>query len=243
VEQAKDYCPEMIVVPAGSFMMGSPPTERGRSPSETLHPVTIAKSFAVAKLELTFDQWDICVAYGDCAPGVNDRWGRGQQPLINVTWDKAQQYVACLSKSSGKPYRLLTEAEYEYAARAGTQTAYPWGDELGTNNANCVGCGSQWESRQTAPVGSFVANKFGLYDMVGNVWEWVEDCYGGYGIAPNDGSARTNEAGCNLHVLRGGSWVVRPNEIRSATRGGRVASGNQNSYNFGFRVGRTIIAP
>ena len=96
--------------------------------------------------------------------------------MINVSWDDAQRYVAWLSRITGKTYRLLTEAEYEYAARAGTQTAYPWGDEIGGNNANCAGCGSRWDVAQTAPVGSFAPNKFGLYDMVGNVWEWVEDC-------------------------------------------------------------------
>ena len=104
-------------------------------------------------------------------------WGRGRRPVIDVTWDDAQTYVAWLSKITGKPYRLLTEAEYEYAARAGTETAYPWGDEIGDGTmANCDGCGSQWDNKQTAPVGSFAANGFGLYDMVGNVWEWTEDC-------------------------------------------------------------------
>ena len=102
--------------------------------------------------------------------------GRGTQPVINVTWDDAQQYVAWFSKMTGKPYRLLSEAEWEYAARAGTTTAYSWGDEIGKGNANCNGCGSEWDGRQTAPVGSFAPNQFGLYDMHGNVWEWVEDC-------------------------------------------------------------------
>jgi len=159
--------------------MGSPATETSHQPEEEpLHRVTIAKPFAVSKFELTFDEWDICVAYGDCRLGVNDfGWGRGQQPVIDVAWDDAQHYVAWFSKLTGKQYRLLTEAEYEYAARAGKQTAYPWGDTIGNNNSNCRGCGSQWDGKQTAPVGSFAPNRFGLYDMVGNIWEWVEDCY------------------------------------------------------------------
>ena len=122
----------MVVVPAGSFMMGSPPTEKGRNTNEgPQHNVTIAKPFAVSKFELTFDEWDTCVAYGDCPSASSDSgWGRGQQPVINVTWDDAQRYVAWLSKMTGKPYRLLSEAEYEYATRGGTQTAYPWGDDI-----------------------------------------------------------------------------------------------------------------
>ena len=129
-----------------------------------------AKPFAVSKFEVTFDDWDACVAYGDCNPVVRDSgWGRGRQPVINVTWDDAQRYVAWLSRMTGRTYRLLSEAEWEYAARAGTQTAYSWGDEIGKGNANCHGCGSQWDRRQTAPVGSFAANAFGLYDMLGNV--------------------------------------------------------------------------
>ena len=162
----------------------------------------------MSKFEVTFDEWDACVAYGDCDPRVSDSgWGRGRQPVINVTWDDAKRYVAWLSRMTGKPYRLLTEAEWEYAARAGTQTAYSWGDEIGKGNANCDGCGSQWDNKQTAPVGSFAANAFGLYDMHGNVWEWVEDCFhDNYEGAPDDGSAWTADGDCNSRVLRGGSW-------------------------------------
>jgi formylglycine-generating enzyme required for sulfatase activity len=190
--QGKDYCPEMIVVPAGSFVMGSPKTEPGhQSSEEPQHTVTIAKPFAVAKYELTFDEWDTCVNYGDCTWRPSDAgWGHGQQPVIYVGWDDAKQYVAWLGKVTGKPYRLLSESEYEYATRAGTTTAYPWGNDIGKNNANCNGCGSKWDNIQTAPVDSFAPNKFGLYDMVGNVFEWVEDCaHGNYQGAPTDGSA------------------------------------------------------
>jgi formylglycine-generating enzyme required for sulfatase activity len=243
-EQGKDYCPEMVVVPAGSFMMGSPPTEKGRYASEgPQHMVTIGKPFAVAKFELTFDEWDTCVTYGDCPEDVSDGgWDRGQQPAINVTWDDAQRYVAWLSKMTGKPYRLLTEAEYEYATRAETQTAYPWGDDIGKNNANCNGCGSKWDNRQTAPVGSFKPNAFGLYDMVGNVWQWVEDCFhDNYNGAPTDGSAWIEGGNCKFRVVRGGAWDFSADLLRSALRY-RYAAGGR-SYYLGFRVGRTLIAP
>jgi len=139
-------CPEMVVIPAGSFAMGSPQGEPGRKRTEApQHTVTIAKPFAVSKFEVTFAEWDACAAYGDCTPRVSDHgWGRGRRPVIDVSWEDAQRYLAWLSKITGKTYRLLTEAEYEYAARAGTQTAYPWGDDIGNNHANCAGCDSRW---------------------------------------------------------------------------------------------------
>ena len=140
-----------------------------------------------------------------------------------MSWDDAKAYVAWLSKLTGKSYRLLSEAEYEYATRAGTQTAYPWGNAIGENNANCNGCGSQWDNRQTAPVGSFAPNQFGLYDMVGNVWEWTEDCYhDSYGGAPSDGAAWTS-GDCSRRVLRGGAWYNTPDFLRSAHRSGSTS--------------------
>ena len=203
------------------------------------HIVTIGKPFAVAKFALTFDEWDTCVTYGDCRQGVGDSWGRGQLPVIFVSWDDAQRYVVWLSKMTDKPYRLLTEAVYEYATRAGTQTAYPWGDDIGKNNANCNGCGSKWDASQTAPVGSFKPNAFGLYDMVGNVFEWVEDCaHNNYKGAPTDGSAWIEGGACGSRVIRGGAWSFAPDHLRSADRNWNSASG-QNSI-IGFRVGRTL---
>jgi formylglycine-generating enzyme required for sulfatase activity len=237
-------CPEMIVVPAGGFMMGSSETEKGRRANEgPQHNVTVAKPFAVAKYELTFAEWDACVAHGDCDPHISDSgWGRGQQPAINVIWNDAQTYVAWLSRITGKKYRLLSEAEYEYAARAGTQTAYPWGDEIGKNNANCGNCDSQWDGKQTAPVGSFAANGFGLYDMVGNVWEWTEDCYhNSYNGAPADGAAWTGGDCGGGRVVRGGSWGSSLDFLRSAYR-----LRNPTVYrdlSLGFRVGRTLVTP
>jgi len=238
-ECAKD-CPEMVMVPAGEFTMGSPPNEKGsRDAERPQHKVVFAKAFAVSKYEVTFDDWDACVAYGDCDPRVSGAFGRGRQPLINVTWDDAQRYVAWLSRMTGKPYRLLSEAEWEYAARAGTQTAYSWGDEIGKGNANCNGCGSQWDSNQPAPVGSFAPNQFGLYDMHGNVWEWTEDCeHGDYNGAPQDGSAWTADGDCRAHVVRGGSWYNDPQSLRSASRGSFATVSRDGDL--GFRVGRTL---
>jgi formylglycine-generating enzyme required for sulfatase activity len=238
-------CPQMIVVPAGSFTMGSPTNEPGRSSNEgPQRTVTIARQYAVGQFELTFDQWDTCVADGGCNgyKPSDQGWGRGYRPVINVSWDDAKAYVAWLAKKTDKFwYRLLTEAEYEYAARAGTTTAYPWGSAIGKNNANCDGCGSQWDGKQTAPVGSFAANGFCLYDMVGNVSAWTEDCYhDSYSGAPTDGSAWTS-GDCSRHILRGGSWLFNPWLLRSASRNTNITV--LRNSNFGFRVGRTLLTP
>src|SRR5262249_55565492 len=175
------------------------------SPNEgPQHEVTIAKQFAISKFEVTWDDWDACVKYGDC-PQVNDSgFGRGTRPVINVSWDDAQQYAAWFSMMTDRPYRLLTEAEWEYAARAGSTTAYSWGDEIGEGNANCSGCGGQWGDRGTSPVELFKPNAFGLHDMAGNVWQWVKDCYhDDYNGAPTDGSAWTS-GDCNVRGIPGG---------------------------------------
>ena len=200
---------------------------------------SIAKPFAVSKFEVTFDDWDACVAYGHCPRVPDAGWGRGQLPAINVSWDDAQLYVAWLSKMTGKPYRLLSEAEWEYAARAGTQTQYSWGDDIGLNTANCTGCISMRGGTETTPVGSFPPNRFGLYDMHGNVWEWVEDCvHANYEGAPDDGSAWTEEGACERRILRGGAWAVAPEVLRSAIR----YSGTSNipDVTTGFHLGRTL---
>ncbi len=234
-------CPEMVVVPAGEFMMGSPPSEEGRVDNEgPVHRVTIAEPFAVGVYEVTFEEWDACVSGGGCGGYRPDDegWGRGGRPVIRVSWDDAQAYVAWLSGKTGEAYRLLSEAEWEYAARAGTTTRYHWGDDVGRNRANCYGdqCGDSWE--YTAPVGSFGANGFGLHDMHGNVWEWVEDCRNdGYAGAPSDGSA-WESGDCSLRGLRGGSWDFDPRFLRAADRGWYVTEGR--SGDSGFRVSRTL---
>jgi formylglycine-generating enzyme required for sulfatase activity len=241
-------CPDMIVVPAGSFMMGSLATEQGHQVNEgPQHKVTIAAPFAVSKLEVTFADWDACVSGGGCGEyKPNDQgWGHGQQPVINVNLRDAQQYAAWLSQVTGKTYRLLTESEYEYAARAGSQTIYPWGDGVklnGTAMANCNGCGSKWDDSQAAPVGSFAPNQFGLYDMEGNVWEWTQDCvHDNYNGAPTDGSAWLDGGDCTDRMVRGGAWVLAPDDLRSAYRVGTATV--DRGRDLGFRVARTLLAP
>jgi formylglycine-generating enzyme required for sulfatase activity len=234
-----DGCPAMIVVPAGKFMMGSPENEPGRSDREgPQREVSIAKPFAVSKYEVTFAEWDACTAAGAC-PQANDESGRGQMPVVNVSWHYAKQYVGWLSRFAGKDYRLLTEAEWEYAARAGTTTAYFWGEAIGNNNANCSGCGSEWDNKQTAPVGSFQPNAFGLYDMAGNVWEWVEDVWHeSYEGAPTDGSAWLQGGDPSVRVARSGSWLFTSQYLRAASR--LRASTNVRRGGLGFRVARTL---
>ena len=238
-ECAKD-CPEMIVIPAGGFTMGSPTTEPGRFTNEgPQHKVTIARPFAVSKYDVTFADWDACVKLGGCPPVADGGLGRDTKPAINVDWAEAGQYVAWLTWMTGQPYRLLTDAEWEYAARAGTKTAYYWGDDIGVGNANCKGCGSnEW---QTSPVGSFKPNAFGLYDMAGNVFQWVQDCdHSDYKGAPTDGSA-WNGGDCSRRVVRGGSWFYVPRILRTADRHSYPSDLRISSL--GFRVGRTLVAP
>lgn len=239
-------CPVMVVVPAGSFTMGSPASEPDRYMGEgPQHTVVIGGQFAVEKFELTFEDWDACVADGGCNgyKPTDLGWGRGRRPVINVSWNDANAYVAWLVKKTGKPYRLLSESEYEYATRAATTTAYPWGDDIKLNGmamANCKGCGGHWDGRQTAPVGSFAANGFGLYDMVGNGTEWLEDCgHGNYIGAPTDGSAWTS-GDCSHRMLRGGFWFNNPQSLRSASRSWW---GPADRSSFGFRVDRTLLTP
>ncbi|MDJ0807623.1 MAG: SUMF1/EgtB/PvdO family nonheme iron enzyme [Gammaproteobacteria bacterium] len=204
------------------------------------HQVEIGRPFAMGRYEVTFEEYDrFAEATGQELP--DDRgWGRGKRPVIHVSWKDAQAYAAWLSQQTGKRYRLPTEAEWEYAARAGTTSRYWWGDEFSQDKriwANCNGCGGEWDDKQTAPVGSFPANPFGLQDTAGNVWEWVEDCWhGNYQNAPQDGSAWLEADGgtCALRVMRGGSWGGIPGGLRSADRG-RYVSSLRNSA-LGFRL-------
>jgi formylglycine-generating enzyme required for sulfatase activity len=209
-------CPEMVEVPAGRFIMGSQDGDPDEKPA---HEVVIAKPLAVARFEITFAEWELCAADGGCLKNRrpdDEDWGKAKRPVINVSWNDTREYLAWLTKKSGKTYRLLTESEWEYAARAGTSTKYAFGDQIDQQQARFSN--GKRGSGQTAEVGSFAANAWGLYDMHGNVWEWVEDCYvPNYLEAPADGSARAIP-GCGSRVLRGGSWDYDPQDLRSAVR-------------------------
>jgi formylglycine-generating enzyme required for sulfatase activity len=230
-------CPTMIVVPAGKFTMGSPDGERGRSEDEgPHHAVTFAKPFAVSRTAVTFVEWDICVAAGACPYVSDNAWGRGDQPVILVSWGEAKDYVGWLRRMTGKDYRLLTEAEWEYAARAGSQGRYSFGDDEA--KLGDYAWFSENSDHRTQPVGKKNPNGFGLRDMHGNVWQWVEDCYAeSYDDAPADGSA-VRSGDCSQRVIRGGSWFDIPVVLRSASREGTSAV--LRDGNIGFRVGRML---
>ena len=247
-------CPEMVVVPAGSFMMGSPASEEGRHDDEgPRHRVTIGYSFAVGVYEVTFAEWDACVEAGGCGGYRPDArgGGRGRRPVMNVNWEDTQAYVRWLSRETGEEYRLLTEAEWEYVARAGTESARYWGeseseqcrygnglDRTAENllSRPAVNCSDGYA--ETAPVGSYQPNAFGLYDVLGNVYEMTEDCWNeDHSGAPADGSAR-RPADCSRRTVRGGAWFFGPGNLRSADRAGNSADGRV--FFRGFRVARSM---
>jgi formylglycine-generating enzyme required for sulfatase activity len=241
-------CPDMVVVPAGEFMMGSPEGEGERGIDEgPQRKVALAKPFAVSKFEVTFAEWDACVGAGACKHNPRDQgWGRGKRPVINVSWDDiTKEYLPWLSRKTGQHYRLVTEAEWEYAARAGTTTVFSTGRTITTDQANfdgnhTYGGGPKGQyRRKTVDVGSFPPNAFGLNDMHGNVWEWVEDCYkDSYAGAAVDGNAALSVSGC-ARVLRGGSWNSSPGgDLRSANRR-QEPTATRNSL-FGFRIRRAL---
>lgn len=238
-------CPDMVVIPGGTFAMGSPPTEMYRG-SETQHRVTIP-AFALGRYEVTFAQWDACVSDGGCGGLKADDfgWGRGNRPAIGVNWNDAKAYVAWLSKKTGKPYRLPSESEWEYAARAGTTTAYHSGDAITPKQANFDGsmgnanAPADQNRQKTMPVGSFPPNAFGLHDVHGNVWEWTEDCWSEeYTAATPSTGAPYSRPNCEGRVMRGGSWEDYAGDIRSAARVGSGAE--ETSWSDGFRVALTL---
>jgi formylglycine-generating enzyme required for sulfatase activity len=255
-------CPQMVVVPPGTFKMGALASEADAvdhdgyvravaehpdaySDEGPVHPVNISYSLAISKYDVTFDEWDACNALGGCTKSPSDyTWGRGLRPVIDVSWDDAKQYATWLSRITGKGYRLLTESEWEYAARAGTVSPYYWGDRVGRDLADCDGCGSPLDNRKTTTVGRFMPNAFGLRDMAGNAWQWVEDCYQpNYDKASSDGSA-TVSGSCEYHVLRGGSWYSDPRNLRSAMRAAGPQPpnplANARADMIGFRVARML---
>jgi formylglycine-generating enzyme required for sulfatase activity len=231
-----DVCPEMVVVPAGDFRMGS---EKGKEREQPLRDITIPRPFAISKYEITYAEWDACMAAGGCDFDPDDhKWGRGRMPIINVTWDHARMYLSWLSTLTGHVYRMPTEAEWEYAARAGTTTEYWWGDTYKDGYANCRKCGTEWSGKQSAPVGSFPPNPWGLHDMHGNAWEWTVDCWNETleGV-PADGTARL-AGSCDFRVVRSGSWYYFKQISRSAYRD-KFAS-KLASYNISIRALREL---
>ena len=241
-----DVCPEMVVVPDGTFMMGSPASEEGRYDDEgPLHVVRL-RSFAMGVREVTFDEWGACVRGGGCGGYRPDDegWGRGSHPVINVSWEDAQAYVWWLSERTGAAYRLPSESEWEYAARGGTTTPFHTGATISTDQANyngdeVYGSGRRGRYRErTTPAGTFAPNAFGLYDVHGNVMELVEDClHDDYLGAPSDGTAWERGGDC-LRVSRGGAWALNPVVARSAAR--YLTFVDSRSREVGFRVARTL---
>ena len=255
-------CPEMVVVPAGSYRMGSVAWENGRDDNEgPVHEVTFAAPFALGVYEVTVAEFGRFVAEtgysaaSSCNGGSSSSWRNpgfdqsGGHPVVCVSWRDAKNYAEWLRSKTGEAYRLASESEWEYAARAGTTTPWPWGlgvadqcrHENGLDDSlkdvfGKIGCNDG--HRQTAAAGSYAANAWGLHDMLGNVWEWTEDCYNGnYAGAPSDGSVW--EGGdCTKRVLRGGAYLLGPSDLRAANRGGG-AVGNRYSVG-GFRVARTL---
>ena len=241
--ESDSECPQMVVVPAGCvFMAGE---EEGR--------VSIGEPFAVGKYEVTYEQWEACVdddKFGLCEERGKDGVRVGKEgrtrgrPAVNVSWQDAQRYVEWLRKETGKGYRLLSESEWEYAARAEAYTEYAWGDDIGVGKANCYRCGSEWD-RKLAPVGSFPKNKWRLHDMYGNVWEWVEDCFRGsampkpsrYAEQPRDGTPWKSD-GCSRHVVRGGFFFSQPHNLKAGVRWWR--NEEQREPATGFRVARSL---
>ena len=238
--------PEMVVIPAGSFMMGSPESEPMRWVFEgPQQRITIGEPFAMSLYEVTFEEWDACVDAGGCLHRpIDEGWGRGDRPVINVSWEDAQEYISWLNGRTGGGYSLPSEAQWEYAARAGTTTPFHTGERITTAQANFDGDytyngSSQGVYReQTVTVGSFAPNAFGLYDMHGNVLEWTQDC-GVVNLAGHASDGRANLDGdCGGRVLRGGSWNFNPRNLRSAIRIRSSSTVRLNYY--GFRLLKTL---
>ena len=237
LDDAKRAVPEMVVIRSGHFWMGCSSKKDCKDGERPVHEVTI-NSFEMSKYEVTFEQYDRFVAAtGHARPGDNG-WGRGRRPVIRVSWEDAVAYTRWLSWVSGDCYRLPTEAEWEYAARADTATKYSCGNETGGNDSNCKGYSGPWNAARTVPVGSFEPNARDLYDMYGNVSEWVQDCWNDtYEGAPTDGSA-WESGDCSRRTLRGGWWGGGPRLLRSAKSSGK--STENRGSDTGFRVVRTL---
>lgn len=243
--QDAPFAPEMVLVPAGAFMIGTAPEElsglsgldvsdyhmwvRHEAPK---HAGVIPHPFAVGRFAITFDEWDLFASANGLEKKQDDEWGRGRRPVINVTWNEAVDYVTWLTEVTGKPYRLLSEAEWEYCCRAGTETTYCTGDAITKEQA-------RFSAGRTVEVGSYSCNAWGLHDMHGNVWEWCRDIWhDSYNGAPTDGTAWLQGGNIDRRVVRGGSWNFNRQDLRSAYRGRQLIQHRSNDL--GFRVARTL---
>lgn len=228
--------PEMIALRGGTFRRGD---LQGDGDEDERPPTTIkVKPFAIGIYEVSFDEYDRFSSSARRERPDDERWGRGRRPVINVSWDSAREYTEWLSSQTGESYRLPTDAEWEYAARAGSESRFWWGDEVDTARANCAGCGSLWDGERSSRVGSFEPNGYGLHDTAGNLFEWVEDCWNSsFADAPEDGSALL-KPDCGVRVIRGGAWSFPPNEARSANRWRNFQS--RRSDDTGFRLVREL---
>ena len=228
-------CPVMVSVPAGTFVMGNNASDPSEKPA---HQVAIGAPFAIGKYEVTVQQWNACVGAGRCQAIAQAPGTQPNAPMRDVSWDDAQQYLKWLAAVSGKPYRLPTEAEWEFAARGGSAAPYWWGAQMATGKANCKECGQPWTAERPAPVGSFAANGYGLHDTSGSVWEWVADCWhGNFKDAPADGRV-WDAPNCRVRVIRGGSWREGAAYMVASTRFRYDASVRQSQN--GFRVARSL---
>jgi len=227
------YCPEMVIIPTGKFMIGNP---NGRGIEKPVQQERIENPFAMGKYEVTFAEYDAFAQATDKPLPDDNGWGRAKRPVVNVNWYQAVAYAKWLSEQTGQTYRLPTEVEWEYAARAETQTDYWWGIEIGQGNANCAVCGSQWDKHSTAPVGSFKPNPFGLYDMLGNVMEWT--C-SEYHFTYKGKQRRCGPSKPSIrYAIRGSAWNG-DDMVRVTYRRGHKNS-SQNTH-LGFRLVRLNV--
>ena len=226
----------MVVIPSGTFEMGS---LKGRRSEQPVNKITIYEPLAIGRFEVTFEEWDYCHRVGGCSRKVHDRnWGRQKRPVINLLYSDIQEYLGWIRKETNTFYRLPSEAEWEYAARAGTTTEYWWGDKMIKGYANCRECGTKWSGIKSAPVGSFKPNPWGLFDLNGNLLEYVKDCWNNnHAAVPKDASPYL-EPNCRARVIKGGAWYYLPKASRSAYRAKNDT--RVFSYFIGFRVLREM---
>ena len=254
-----DVCPLLVLLPPGRYLMGAPDGEEARAGNGNRPEASIAvelpqvemvlhRPFAFGKYEVVFDEWNHCVATGGCLHEPDNQWwGERTRPVINIARADVDPFLRWLSRTSGRPYRLPSEAEWEYAARAGSRTARHWGEEIGSGMAVCDGCGTRWDNRRTAPVGSFPPNSFGLYDTLGNVYEWVADCWTeNLEDLPRDGTPLLadsfwwRDGSCERSVRRGGYYNAYPWVVRAAARSfWSPGPWKSRSRFYGFRVARS----